>query len=56
VRVHVRSAEGEGKLWLDPQVQIAVSHGFDAGTLRELVDVAANHRETIERAWHDYFG
>jgi len=56
VHVHVRAAGGEAKLWLEPQVRVATSYGFDAGTLRELVDVATNHRETIERAWHEYFG
>lgn len=35
--VHVRAGGGEAKLWLDPQVRVAVSYGFDAGTLRELV-------------------
>jgi hypothetical protein len=29
------SREGcEAKLWLDPQVRVAASHGFDAGTLQ----------------------
>ncbi len=54
--MHVRAAGGEAKRWLEPQVRVATSCGFDAGTLRELVDVATNHRETIERAWHEYFG
>ena len=46
--VHVRAADGEAKLWLEPQIRVAVSYGFDAGTLRELVDVAQNHREMID--------
>ena len=54
VHVHVRSGGGEAKLWLKPQVRVANSYGFDAGTLRELVEVA--HGEMIERAWCDYFG
>jgi hypothetical protein len=56
LHVDVRAAGGEAKLWLEPQVRVAVSYGFDAGTLRHLVDVAQSHRELIERAWHDYFG
>ena len=54
--VHVRAGGSEAKLWLDPQVRVAASYGFDAGTLRELVEVAQTNRELIERAWHDYFG
>jgi hypothetical protein len=56
IHVHVRAAGCEAKLWLDPQIRVAASYGFDAGTLRELVEAAQNHRELIERAWHDYFG
>ncbi|MCU0921668.1 MAG: DUF4160 domain-containing protein [Burkholderiaceae bacterium] len=56
VHVHVRAGGCEAKLWLEPQVRVAVSYGFDAGTLRELVNVAQSHREMIEGAWHDYFG
>jgi len=54
--VHVRSAEGEAKLWLTPLPRVAGSHGFDAGTLRELMAVTQEHGEMFERAWHDYFG
>ena len=56
VHVHVRAGGNEAKLRLDPQVRVAASYGFDAGTLRELVEVAQTNRELIERAWHDYFG
>ncbi len=56
VHVHVRAGGCEAKLWLEPQVRIATSYGFDAGTLRELVEVSQTHREMIERAWHDCFG
>jgi hypothetical protein len=56
VHVHVRSGSCEAKLWLEPQVRVAASFGFDASTLRELVEVAQSNRMLIERAWHEYFG
>ena len=56
VHVHVRSGRHEAKLWLVPQVSVAASYGFDAATLRELVAVASDNRELMERAWNDYFG
>jgi len=45
----------EAKIWLNPQVQVASSFGFDAGTLRESVEVAQANRVLIERTWHEYF-
>ena len=55
VHVHVRSGSSEAKLWLEPQVRVATSFGFDAGALRELVEVAQSNRVLIERTWHEYF-
>ena len=56
VHVHVRAGGNEAKLWLQSQVRADESYGFDAGTSRELVEVAQANSEMIERAWHDYFG
>lgn len=56
VHVHVRSAQGEAKLWVTPKVRIAGSAGFDASTLRELIEVTQSNQELIEEAWHGYFG
>jgi hypothetical protein len=54
--VHVRSAEGEAKIWLRPEVRVAGSTGFDAAQLRELTGVALPQRDAIEEAWHEHFG
>ena len=56
LHVHVRSGSSEAKIWLDPQVQVASSFGFDAGTLRELVEVTQTNRVLIERTSHEHFG
>ena len=55
VHVHVRSGSSEAKLWLEPQVRVATSFGFDASALRELVEVAQSNQVLIERTWHEYF-
>lgn len=53
--MHVRLGSSEAKLWLEPQVRVAASFGFDAGTLRELVEVAQGNRALIQRTWHECF-
>ena len=55
LHVHVRLGSSEAKLWLEPQVRVGSSFGFDASTLRELVEVAQGNRALIERTWHEYF-
>ncbi len=47
---------GEAKLWLRPQVHVADSAGFDARTLRRVMEIAEAQREMIERAWDEHFG
>jgi hypothetical protein len=55
LHVHVRSGDGEAKFWLNPEVVLAESHGFDARTLKELAEVASQNLDLIERTWNDYF-
>jgi hypothetical protein len=55
VHVHVMGAGGEAKFWILPNVALAESNGFDARTLKELLDVVTNNSELIERTWNEYF-
>jgi hypothetical protein len=54
--IHIRSADGEAKFWLVPDVQLARNDGFDARTLKSLASVVAENKDLLERAWNDYFG
>ena len=56
VHVHVRAGGSEAKLWLEPEIRVVTSYGFDAAALREWVEVAQANREMIERTWRNYFG
>ncbi|MGD9584755.1 MAG: DUF4160 domain-containing protein [Lysobacterales bacterium] len=53
--IHVDRDDAEAKIWLRPHPSIAVNEGFDARTLRQLLDIVLQHREQIERAWNAYF-
>jgi hypothetical protein len=53
--VHVESGDGYAKFWLSP-VALAESGGYDGGELRQLLEIIREHRERMERAWHDHFG
>ncbi len=52
---HVESGNGYAKFWLNP-VSLAVSGGYDGRELRQLLEIVTQHRETMERAWHEHFG
>ena len=53
--VHVRSGGKEAKFWLSPNVAIARNHGFDARTMRMLLELIKQNRKLMEDAWYDYF-
>jgi hypothetical protein len=52
--IHVQSGENYAKFWLHP-VALVASVGYDARELRVLRDLVITHRETLERAWNDFF-
>ena len=56
MHVHVMKDGSEVKFWLDAEVSVAASRGFDARTVRRLRAVVTARREVIERAWRDTFG
>lgn len=55
IHIHVRSADGEAKFWLRPEVRVTTSLGFDAKTLRELGRVVEDNAALIEGAWNEHF-
>lgn len=56
IHIHALRGEAEAKFWIYPSVQVADSAGFNARTLRELVQVVERHRPMIQWAWHEHFG
>ncbi|WP_228260854.1 DUF4160 domain-containing protein [Marinobacter orientalis] len=53
--MHVRAAGKEAKFWLSPSVSLACNDGFDARTIRVLLEVTEQNQKLLEDAWHDYF-
>jgi hypothetical protein len=56
IHIHVRSAEGNAKVWVEPSVAIASSHGFNARTLAVIVSIVEKRAVIIRNAWHAHFG
>ena len=54
--VHVMKDGVDAKFWLWPDVSVAYNDGFNAKTLRELVEVIEVRRTEIAQAWDNHFG
>lgn len=56
VHIHAMKDGIDAKFWLWPEVSVAYNDGFNAKTLRELVEIIGNRRDEIARAWNEFFG
>ncbi len=53
--IHVVSADGSAKFWLEPNVELADSHGYNGKTLGIVEKEVLTHAEEFRRAWRSYF-
>jgi hypothetical protein len=54
--IHVEKADMEAKFWLKPEVHVAYNDGYNARTLRELLEIVEANKNRIEKAWNEFFG
>ena len=52
----MEKGDAEAKFWLEPKVRLAYNDGYEARTLRELLEIVVANRERIERARDESFG
>lgn len=53
--VHVKGADNDAKIWLEPEISIADSFGFNSRELRRILQIVAENHDALLRAWHDHF-
>ena len=53
--VHVESADGEAKFWLEPRVELVRDHGLARRELNRLQRLVEDHREELLDAWNRHF-
>jgi hypothetical protein len=54
--VHIKGGGRDAKVWLEPEVTLAESYGFNPRELSNILRIVAENRDLILRAWHDHFG
>jgi hypothetical protein len=55
IHVHVTSADGEAKFWLDPVVALATSTGLSKQKILRLQKLVVEHEQEIRDAWKKHF-
>jgi hypothetical protein len=55
VHVHVHSANGEAKFWVEPDVELAQNYGLNNSDLKAAETLIKEHRDEIRKAWTRHF-
>ena len=53
--VHVKKGDGEGKIWLEPDLEIAWMHGFTNREENSIWQIAGEHAVMFKTKWYEYF-
>ena len=54
--IHVRGGGKDAKIWLEPEITVAESYGFNSAELARILRIVTERREQILKAWDDHFG
>jgi hypothetical protein len=55
IHIHVQSADGEAKYWLEPTIELARNHGLNTTDLSRVEQLVKEHEQEIRNAWNHHF-
>ncbi len=56
VHIHVQKGGAEAKIWLQPEITISDSYGFNSAELRGILQIVVTNQLAFKEAWHEHFG
>lgn len=56
LHIHVKGGGRDAKVWLEPEISVADSYGFNPRELSTILRTVVNNRDRIVKAWHEHFG
>lgn len=55
MHIHVISARGEAKFWLEPEIELARNYHYSRRELREIETIIEVHCDELTCAWRQHF-
>lgn len=55
MHVHVQSADGEVKIWLEPTVEVAGSYGLSEKDVNRVLALVREREQEVRDAWNEHF-
>ena len=56
IHVHVISGDGEGKFWLEPEIELAKNFRYSRKQIKEIEVLIEEHYDELISAWREHFG
>ena len=56
MHVHVFSADGQAKFWLEPTIELAVNEGLPSQEVTAIGKIVEERADEIRDAWRKHFG
>ena len=53
--VHIQKGDGDGKIWLEPNIQEEYLEDFKNQEKREINKIVEENREYLIQKWYEYF-
>ena len=53
--IHIKGGGRDAKIWIEPEIAIADSYGFNSGELSRILRTVEANRGLILKAWHEHF-
>ena len=55
MHVHVWCPEGEAKIWIDPEIELAVQKGLKDHEIKDLLNITMEKIDDIRESWREHF-
>jgi hypothetical protein len=55
IHVHVKKADGDGKIWIMPEPRAAYLLDFSSQEEKQIMEIVAENKELIIQKWNEYF-
>jgi len=54
--IHVKKGDGDGKIWLLPEVRVEYLVAFKKQEESEIIEIVKEDQERSTEKWYEYFG
>lgn len=55
IHIHVEAGGGNGKIWLEPELEVAYFHNFSASDQKKIIELVRQNIDDFKNKWNEHF-